>query len=131
MPDPLARYVKSLAQVFKRQGLVAQTPLDKDFALKEFFPEDLVLREGTSLRIAAKPNSEADYQWGLRKFYDEARLLAQFNHSNIVNVRRVFVKRFPFSLYFVVLANHYRVVAVAHARQRPFYWRDRLVKVSP
>ena len=70
--------------------LVRDEGLDKDFALKEFFPEDLVLREGTSLRFAAKPNSEADYQWGLRKFYDEARLLAQFNHSNIVNVRRVF-----------------------------------------
>ena len=63
--------------------------LAKDFALKEFFPEDLVRREGTSLRFASKPNSENDYRWGL-KFYDEARLLAQFNHSNIVNVRRVF-----------------------------------------
>jgi len=70
--------------------LVRDQGLDKDFALKEFFPEDLVLREGTSLRFAAKPNSESDYKWGLRKFYDEARLLAQFSHSNIVNVRRVF-----------------------------------------
>jgi serine/threonine protein kinase len=70
--------------------LVRDEGLDKDFALKEFFPEDLVVREGTLLRFATKPNSEADYKWGLRKFYDEARLLAQFNHSNIVNVRRVF-----------------------------------------
>jgi serine/threonine protein kinase len=70
--------------------LVRDEGLDKDFALKEFFPEDLVVREGTSLRFASKPNSESDYKWGLRKFYDEARLLAQFNHSNIVNVRRVF-----------------------------------------
>jgi len=70
--------------------LVRDEGLEKDFALKEFFPEDLVFREGTSLRFAAKPNSEADYQWGLRKFYDEARLLAQFTHPNIVNVRRVF-----------------------------------------
>ena len=70
--------------------LVRDEGLEKDFALKEFFPEDLVRREGTSIRFAAKPNSEADYRWGLKKFYDEARLLAQFNHSNIVNVRRVF-----------------------------------------
>jgi len=84
-----------IAHVLGRGGfgityLVRDEGLDKDFALKEFFPEDLVLREGTSLRFAAKPNSEADYKWGLRKFYDEARLLAQFSHSNIVNVRRVF-----------------------------------------
>jgi serine/threonine protein kinase len=70
--------------------LVRDQGLDTDFALKEFFPEDLVLREDTSLRFAAKPNSDAVYKWGLRKFYDEARLLAQFNHGNIVNVRRVF-----------------------------------------
>ena len=70
--------------------LVRDEGLEKDFALKEFFPEDLVRREGTSVRFAAKPNSEADYRWGLKKFYDEARLLAQFNHANIVNVRRVF-----------------------------------------
>jgi tRNA A-37 threonylcarbamoyl transferase component Bud32 len=70
--------------------LVRDEGLEKDFALKEFFPEDLVRREGTSVRFSAKANSEADYRWGLRKFYDEARLLAQFNHANIVNVRRVF-----------------------------------------
>src|ERR1700680_108879 len=70
--------------------LVRDEGLEKDFALKEFFPEDLVRREGTSLRFASKPNSENDYKWGLRKFYDEARLLAQFSHGNIVNVRRVF-----------------------------------------
>jgi tRNA A-37 threonylcarbamoyl transferase component Bud32 len=85
----------SVTKVLGRGGfgityLVRDEGLEKDFALKEFFPEDLVRREGTSIRFAAKPNSEADYRWGLKKFYDEARLLAQFNHSNIVNVRRVF-----------------------------------------
>ena len=39
--------------------LVRDEGLEKDFALKEFFPEDLVRREGTSIRFAAKPNSEA------------------------------------------------------------------------
>ena len=70
--------------------LVRDDALQKEFALKEFFPEDLVRRDGTSIRFAAKTNSENDYKWGLRKFYEEARLLAQFNHPNIVSVRRVF-----------------------------------------
>jgi serine/threonine protein kinase len=70
--------------------LVHDEALQKDFALKEFFPEDLVMREGTGIRFTAKPHSESDYRWGLRKFYDEARLLAQFSHTNIVSVRRVF-----------------------------------------
>ena len=70
--------------------LVHDEALQKDFALKEFFPEDLVMREGTSIRFTARPHSESDYRWGLKKFYDEARLLAQFSHNNIVSVRRVF-----------------------------------------
>lgn len=42
-----------------------------------------------------------------------------------LGVRRVFVTRFPYSLYFIELPTRYRVLAVAHARRRPFYWRDR------
>ena len=70
--------------------LVRDEALQRDFALKEYFPEGLVRREGTSVRFVSTPNSEDDYRWGLRKFYDEARLLAQFSHPNIVSVRRVF-----------------------------------------
>lgn len=64
--------------------------LNKEFALKEFFPEDLVRRDGPRLRFLSRANAEEDYRWGLKKFFDEARLLAQFNHPNIIGVRRVF-----------------------------------------
>src|SRR5215472_17639979 len=70
--------------------LVRDENLRKDFALKEFFPADLALRDGTRVRVRSRPNGESDFNWGLKKFYDEARLLAQFNHPNIVSVRRVF-----------------------------------------
>ena len=70
--------------------LINDEMLNKEFALKEFFPEDLVRREGQGLKFLARANSEADYRWGLKKFFDEARLLAQFNHPNIIGVRRVF-----------------------------------------
>ena len=70
--------------------LVRDDDLNRDFALKEFFPEGLVRREGTSVQFMAGGTRESDYRWGLRKFYDEARLLAQFSHPNIISVRRVF-----------------------------------------
>ena len=70
--------------------LINDEMLNKEFALKEFFPEDLVRREGQGLKFLARANSEADYRWGLKKFFDEARLLAQFSHPNIIGVRRVF-----------------------------------------
>jgi hypothetical protein len=43
-----------------------------------------------------------------------------------LGIKRVFVKRFPFSIYFLELPTRFRVLAVAHARRRPFYWADRL-----
>lgn len=70
--------------------LIRDEMLNKDFALKEFFPEDLVRRDGNSLKFLSRANAEEDYRWGLKKFFDEARLLAQFNHPNIIGVRRVF-----------------------------------------
>lgn len=70
--------------------LIKDEMLNKEFALKEFFPEDLVRRDGNSLKFLSRANAEEDYRWGLKKFFDEARLLAQFNHPNIIGVRRVF-----------------------------------------
>jgi len=70
--------------------LMRDEGLKKDFALKEYFPEGLVRREGSGVRFAANPKSENDYRWGKKKFYDEAQLLAQFSHPNIVSVKRVF-----------------------------------------
>jgi len=70
--------------------LIRDELLSKEFALKEFFPEDLVRRDGNSLKFLSRANAEEDYRWGLKKFFDEARLLAQFNHANIIGVRRVF-----------------------------------------
>src|SRR5262245_29901150 len=64
--------------------------LNTHFALKEFFPADLVARDGNALRLLAKNRAEADFQWARRKFFDEARLLAKLEHPNIVTVRRVF-----------------------------------------
>ncbi len=43
-----------------------------------------------------------------------------------LGIKRVFVKQFPFSLYFIELPTRYRVLAVAHGKRRPFYWGDRL-----
>ena len=43
-----------------------------------------------------------------------------------LGVRRCPVPRFPFSLVFVELADEMRVLAVAHSRRRPGYWRSRL-----
>ena len=58
-------------------------------AVKEYLPNELAVREGATVH----PKSEADrddFEWGLRRFLDEARTLARFKHRNVVSVRDYF-----------------------------------------
>jgi toxin ParE1/3/4 len=43
-----------------------------------------------------------------------------------LGVRRLHVKRFPYTIVFIELADRIRVLAVAHNKRRPFYWRERI-----
>ena len=42
------------------------------------------------------------------------------------NLRRAILTRFPYSLIYSFTSDLLRVVAVAHARRRPGYWRTRI-----
>ena len=41
------------------------------------------------------------------------------------NTRRVLLRRFPFFIVYRVAGGDLEIVAVAHARRRPGYWRAR------
>ena len=43
-----------------------------------------------------------------------------------LGVERMFMKRFPYSVYFIELPTRFRILAFAHARREPFYWKDRI-----
>jgi len=40
-------------------------------------------------------------------------------------VRKRFLNRFPFSVIYSVKPEKVRILAVAHQKRRPFYWRGR------
>ncbi len=42
------------------------------------------------------------------------------------NLRRKVLKRFPYGLIYAVGTNHIRIMAIAHHKRRPEYWRYRL-----
>lgn len=42
--------------------------------------------------------------------------------------RRSLIARFPFSVVYELLPNGILIVAVAHQRRRPGYWRGRIVR---
>lgn len=66
--------------------------LAHEVAIKEYMPVDLATRASDNSVVPLGPEYEQRYQWGLERFIEEARTLAQFEHPNIVRVRNVFKK---------------------------------------
>lgn len=64
--------------------------LDRAVTIKEYFPVDFAARGGSNDAVPRSQESAADYQWGLDRFIEEAKTLAQFDHRNIVKVFRYF-----------------------------------------
>jgi serine/threonine protein kinase len=60
--------------------------LDRDVAIKEYLPGECAARTSDSVTVQPRTNRVNDYQYGLSQFLEEARVLARFQHSNIVRV---------------------------------------------
>lgn len=70
--------------------LAIDTNLRQKMAIKEYLPTDFAIREGISTVYVRSTSDEDSFKWGLKCFLDEARVLARFNHTNIVRVLRYF-----------------------------------------
>ena len=67
--------------------------LDCPVAIKEYFPHGLAVRDKNGTSVMARSRSEMEtYSYGLKRFMDEARVLARFKDPNIVRVSRYMEK---------------------------------------
>jgi len=64
--------------------------LNKEFAIKEYLPIEIAVREGDHSVHPATTDNETAYETGLKNFINEARTLSNFNHPNIVKIYTVF-----------------------------------------
>ena len=64
--------------------------LDIPVAIKEYLPTDLATREQDLSIVPQAPKAASNFQWGLERFLDEARILARLQHPNIVRVHHFF-----------------------------------------
>ena len=64
--------------------------LKSPVAIKEYFPADLA-RRGPDYTVETRPDGVAGgYGWGLDKFEQEGKALAQLQHPNIVGINHLF-----------------------------------------
>ncbi|HEC84205.1 MAG: hypothetical protein DRR08_19020 [Candidatus Parabeggiatoa sp. nov. 2] len=70
--------------------LALDTQLNQKVAIKEYFPNDIAVRERDNTLSPKSQNDAKEFQWGLDRFIQEARTLSQFKHSNIVRIMRFF-----------------------------------------
>lgn len=66
--------------------------LEYKVAVKEYYPSNLVVRDTKNATVSVfNENSKGTFKGGADKFYDEARLVAQFNENpNVVSVHDFF-----------------------------------------
>jgi len=67
--------------------LAIDEKLDRKYAIKEYCPEEFAFREGAMVR--PREQKSDDFNWGLDRLVQEARVLAKFNHPNIVGVNQI------------------------------------------
>jgi len=101
--------------------LARDTNLDQPVAIKEFLPVEVATRRSDAT-VRPRSDEQAErYRGGLERFIREARILARFDHPNIVRVHSVFeqngtaymVMRFEEGENFAAMLERKRTLAEA------------------
>jgi serine/threonine protein kinase len=70
--------------------LARNNQLNQLVAIKEYFPNEMAVREHSYQIKPATDQDNVSFSWGLERFIQEARILAKFNHPNIIRVLNFF-----------------------------------------
>ena len=62
----------------------------------------------------------------IRSFPEIGGLHPHVHHE--LSVRRVLVRRFPYSVVYLELGDEIRILAIAHLKRRPGYWTGRVTR---
>ena len=110
--------------------LARDRTLDAEVAIKEYFPAACASRRDDQ-RVESSSASHDFFEWGFRRFLDEARTLHKVRHPNVVDLRRYF--RANGTAYLVlehIAGNSLDAILKSHGRLSPVVWQswlDRLL----
>ena len=68
---------------------VRDTNLNKLMVIKEYMPSQFASRDNKSVVTCISTNID-DFEWGMNRFMEEAKVLSEFEHPNVVKARRLF-----------------------------------------
>ncbi|QDU26842.1 Plasmid stabilization system protein [Anatilimnocola aggregata] len=91
-----------------------------DSAAKAEFDETLLWYGQQSFEAALRFSAEIDA--AIRKIADEPKRFSR----TLAKCQRCELIRFPYSVIFFAIAGKIRIVAIAHHKRRPGYWRRRV-----
>jgi len=75
---------------------------------------------------AASPGLGDDFLNDIQHAIDAAREHPDLGAGVEYGFRRMLIRRFPFTIIYAVESEQIVVVAVAHQRRRPEYWKGRM-----
>ena len=89
-------------------------------------PAEEEMTEASVFYEAAAPSLGAEFLDDIQRGIDVLRTNPAIGQSVGSGLRRMVLHRFPFSLIYVVEVDAVVIVAVAHQRREPDYWRERI-----
>jgi toxin ParE1/3/4 len=89
-------------------------------------PAEEEMTEASLFYEAASPGLGDDFLDDVQRVIEAVREYPQLGPGVGGKLRRALLRRFPFSLIYSVETGAILVVAVAHHRRRPGYWKERL-----
>jgi toxin ParE1/3/4 len=92
-----------------------------------FHPDaDDEIAEAAQYYEVRKPGLGSDFLGEIEKGLDQISINPEASQRIGRRARRKPLWRFPFNLIYAVYPDRIRIVACAHQKRRPFYWRKRL-----
>ncbi len=92
-----------------------------------FHPDtDTELTEAAQYYESRRPGLGSDFLAEVERALDQILTNPEASRKIGGRVRRKSLWRFPYNLIYAVSPERIRIVAFAHQKRRPFYWRKRL-----